>query len=783
MIHRILMRLRTLGLGLPSGTPGPSDRPAWLRSWPVLALVGMVLVFFGTRLLSFDGRFIAGQDTLDYHLWSLLFLRKQVSAGTLPLWNPHVYCGQPFLANPVNFALYPPVVLFLVLPMPWAFGVDLVLHVALAGAGGYALTRALSGSRSAGLVAGLAYALGSNMILRIHAGHLVPIHAAAWLPWVFYYLERAFSPRRYRALVLAGVAFALELLSGYLQGCVYTAIFACIYLIVRSLLGPHTPGSNAGYRRAAAWLVVPATALGLGAVALLPAQELLARSNRAVASYAFATRLSMPPENFATLLLPQVETSALTLEADYGCYIGILPLLLAILGILWASDRRRILTWVLLVLIAVSFALGGYTPIYHLYTGAIPIVGKMRVPARALFVLVLFLAVLAGLGAETLRSELSGKRLRRCLLIMAPLLLAGLIGGALGLDIPLAGNAMLTTYAMLGLALALLALWPSLVRSRLAGVLLVGTVFVDLALRGSPGLPVARFDDVMAKLDYERLLAMDPGDYRVLIPIGLSPANMSLASRCSAFGCYNAGGYVPGGLEELYVFLHAMADLPVPTWTQHTPDLTLFRPSTVFSSRILGIKYAIVFTPGGKQLMGTDRYMPRASLLPRAVVVPRQDEQLRILKDPRFDPAETVLLERDPDGHIDSLPAPGEAKTTGDRVAMLRYGANGLELGTGSSRSSFLLLSELFYPGWRAWVDGQEAPILRADYLLRAIPLTAGEHRVRLELAPDTLRLGGAITLATLLTLLLLWLRSRQPRAAASGSRCAKAPKPVPTVL
>ncbi len=730
----------------------------------MLALVGMVLLFFGTRLLPFGGQFIAGQDTLDLNLWNLLFLREQIAAGTLPLWNPHVYCGQPFLANLANSVLYPPVLLFLALPIPWAFSADLVLHVALAGAGAYALTRALAGSRAAGLVAGLAYGLGSNLIMRVHAGHIVLLHAAAWLPWVFNYLERAFHPPRGRALVLAGVAFALQLLSGYLQGCVYTAVFGVLYVVLRSWLGPRTVGTGSRYRWAAAWLVVPATALGLAAVALLPAEELLSRSNRAEGSYAFATRMSMPPENFATLLLPHVQFSTLSMEPDYACAIGVLPLVLAIVAVLKAPDRRRILIWAMLALVAVTFALGGYTPIYRLYVALVPFLGKARVPARALCVLALFLAVLAGLGAETLRAGVSARWLRRFLLVLAPLLLVGLLAGAHGFAIPLGSKAMVKAYVALGLGVALLASWPWLGRSRLASVLMVGTVFVDLALRSSAGLPIVRLDQVTAKLEHERLLEEDPGDHRVLIPIGFSPANMSLASRCSAFGCYNAGGYVPGGLDDFYVFLHTMADLPVPTWAQHTPALGLFQPSTIFSSRILGIKYGIVFTPGGKHLLRTERFLPRASLLHRAVLIPDRNEQLRILKDPAFDPFTTVLLEADPDGHARDLPAAGRAGAAADRVTMLEYGANRLELEAASASSSFLLLSEIFYPGWRAWVDGQETPILRADYLLRAIPLEAGQHRVRLELVPESLRLGGALTLGTLLVLAWFWLRARRGR-------------------
>lgn len=742
------------------------------RCVPIVLLSVLVVVFLGARALPLGGRFIAGADVLDYHFWNLLFLRDQVFSGSLPLWNPHVYCGQPFLANPANFVLYPPVMLYLVLPLPWAFNVDLVFHLILAATGTFYLARAVTGSGSAALLAAVAFALGSNMVDRVAAGHLVLVHAAAWLPWIFYFIERALAADRMRNLVLAGLLLGFQILSGYAQGNLYTVYFAGFYFLVRCLGQPGGLNLARLSRSLGALVVVPVTAVGLAAVSLLPAWELLARSNRAVESYKFSTQGSFEPGYFFTFLLPRSVNSPLDVSLEFGCYVGILPIVLACIGGLWARNRRVVMAWLLMLLIAVTFVLGANTPIYRIYYWVLPLIAKTRVPGRMLLLLVLFVSILAGLGAQVVTENLEKRRHLKFLIIALPVFVLCLLGGALHFRLALTSKAMIQTYVVGGLSFAALFALLGIQNRRIAGGTLVAVLFVDLYVVNSNSLPVTRYADVVTKLSYEEFIEKDPGDYRVLIPIGFSTGNMSLASRCNAFHCYNAGGYVPGVLDDVYTFLHVMADLPVPDLVRHAPSLKLFQTRTAFSSRILGIKYAVVNTGHGLGLATNPWHMPRATLVHHATILPRYTDHLATLKDPGFDPLKTVLLESDYQGHARTLPDNAGEAAAQDTVKTVSYRPNRIDLRTFSASGSYLLLSELFYPGWTARVDGGRVPILRADYLLRAIPLSAGRHEVSVEFRPKSLKIGGAITLVTLAGLGTFWVvRRRRPRSlAAAGS-------------
>lgn len=158
--------------------------------------------------------------------------------------------------------------------------------------------------------------------------------------------------------------------------------------------------------------------------------------------------------------------------------------------------------------------------------------------------------------------------------------------------------------------------------------------------------------------------------------------------------------------------------------------------------------------------MSANRWMPRAWVVDRAEVVSGEEETLERLRDRRFDPLLTVLLESEP---VRPLPSTGTAPGT---ARARRLDDAVLEVVTDTEREGVLVLSEVHYPGWKATVDGQPVPLQRADYLLTALPLPAGRHRVRYTYEPASVRVGAALSGFTVLALGALALRSAWARRA-----------------
>lgn len=126
-----------------------------------------------------------------------------------------------------------------------------------------------------------------------------------------------------------------------------------------------------------------------------------------------------------------------------------------------------------------------------------------------------------------------------------------------------------------------------------------------------------------------------------------------------------------------------------------------------------------------------ENVQPRFSCRSGREIVPEDEEQFRRLTDPAFDPGKTILL-FEPAGE----PARSNRPEESSRVLSFSRETNEVRLAVRVAEPSLLLLSQTWYPGWRAFVDGRRAEILRADYGLTAVRLPAGSRGVHLGFSP-----------------------------------------------
>jgi len=138
--------------------------------------------------------------------------------------------------------------------------------------------------------------------------------------------------------------------------------------------------------------------------------------------------------------------------------------------------------------------------------------------------------------------------------------------------------------------------------------------------------------------------------------------------------------------------------------------------------------------------------LPRAYLVQtaEAEVIPDESSQLERLKDPRFDPEHRVVLAEPPQQPQSSALAPA-LRTP--RVEWRAQGVNSFEMDVNPVVPSVLVVSQMDYPGWKAYIDGESVPITRADYAFPAIFVGPGLHRVRFSFEPWTFRWGLTISI------------------------------------
>ena len=376
-----------------------------------LLLAGLVLTY--SRQI-FEGLVVAGYDTQTYFYpyWAAAF--DALRTARIPLWNPDLFMGAPFLANPQAAVFYLPNWLLLGLSPERAMTVALILHVGWAAAGTLLLARQAWRLGWAASTTGAAvFAFGGYFVAQ--SGHVNQVSATAWLPWLLLALDRGVTGE-WRSWIALPPITALMLLAGHPQVAYMSLLFGLVYAIT---VGGAGSGSSWPERLKGAgcglllWVAAGASGALLAAVQLLPTLEL---SHHGIRSGGLplpeAASFSLPGEEFLQAVLPTF--TALPSSTEFVAHIGLSGIILAVLGT--AVKPRGARTALLLLTLAgtLLLAIGPATPLFAAAHRIVPGFDLFRVPPRWLLLGILAAALLAAQGAEPLgRSQLSPRAWRR----------------------------------------------------------------------------------------------------------------------------------------------------------------------------------------------------------------------------------------------------------------------------------------------------------------------------------------------------------------------------------
>lgn len=690
--------------------------------------------------------------------------------GQWPLWTPRILSGMPLAANPLAMSFYPPSLLFLVLPVGLTFNLLWAFHFWLAGAGAYLwLRRAVDVSVPAATLGALAFAFTGKMAAHMAAGHVSLIGAAAWLPWALYFADRAVTRRSVPAALLAGAAMALQATT-HSQVFLYTSYLVLVYGLI-AVLVPDV-GRRYGNRvRGMQLLALAFAATGLlGAVQLLPLAEMAPYSNRALSVGEATAQALTPVQLLVGLLLPTGQGGH-----EPVVYLGLTPLLL--LPFAWARRRQwRVVFCAGLTLFALLFALGDAMPLYPLLR-RLPGLGYTRTPARAGFLLALAVATLVAAGFDALVSDTWTNAMRKRWHLAALGIAA--TGLAAGIGLALVTSAVpratwgLALFPPLGVGVISAArrftshrLW---VLATGLGVLLLADLWsFDRTLwrAASPEEAFAPGAEVAA------WLAAQPGHFRVYSP-GYTVEQQVAAEH----GLELADGVEPVHLAAYDHYAGVATGVPSEGFSVTVPpfvegiDLATAHRDAVPNLKLLGllnVRYLIAaFDIQEEELIertrfGEIRIFENPQAMPRAFVVgqvePVRDEAEALARLVALDLPQVALVENGP-------PLRGGAIVHEARV--LRYSHNRIEIEMNLSAPGFLVLSEVWYPGWQASDNGEPIQVYRANGLLRGIYLEQGVHDVTFDYEPLSVQAGGAISglSALVLTGYLIWAAARARRS------------------
>lgn len=760
------------------------------------ALVVATVAFFWRTVSGDVFQPADGGDLVSFLYPTYRFAATTLARGELPLWNPHLYGGAPFIADiQAGFLYLPNLLLFWLWPdFPYPVMQWMVLgHLLWAGLGMVVLLRTLTWpthpvTRAAALFGALAFQFSDPFL--IHLGNLNLVAVLSWLPWVLAASLRSIHRRSWRWAAVAGLLFGLGNYAGHAQSSYYIGLALGIVA-----LGAHWSGTDAWRpaalgRDAARLLFTGLVALLVSAPILLPALELSAYTARRDFTYQDTIAYSLAPTQLIGAVAPGFFGRGPALHWSLWDrvetpFAGVTTLLLAAAALLLAApeQRRRLWSWVGLGLFGVLLALGVYAIVHGWLTVLAPGFDQLRAPARALVLWSVGLAVLAALGFDLVLAQaapaagetrptawetwrrLAAQGGRVWVMVVLPLAYLALLltqqsdiqflrASVAALALTLAALVWWGTWAT---AAGLAAGWWS---ARAAAAMFIGLLFFDLSAAGaytdiSPVDPTRGFHhpEIFAHL------RADPEVFRIDSDTGIQdlwqPDTAALA-----------------GLEDVAGIVNP---LMLRHWRAQT-EATGGRHSAAYD--LLNVKYVIVRdgtplpdkfvldydAPGALAVYRNPDVMPRAWIVHAARVVADPDEALTQLRDDEIDPRTTVLLlehelqNAAPFGAVEPAP-PGSA-------AIVQRSANRITVQTETAAPGYLVLSEVWYPGWQATVNGAPVTLLRANGGLRALPIPAGTATVALRFAPKTWRVGlVAAGVGLLLTVGVAVWEGRRSRA------------------
>jgi len=699
------------------------------------------------------------------------FTWRSLRSGTLPLWNPHLYSGAPLAADIQTGVFYPVNWAFFLMSSRFTYRTVeamAIFHIWLAGAAMYLCLRYMRDqpmSRFPALAGALAFMFSDLFIT--HIGNLNMIAVGAWLPLIFLCYRRALASGQLKFAPLAGLFLGLASLAGHIQPLLYILLLLGLYLAYRLVLAGAQGRQWLPPLFAAA--VTFMVGFGVSALLLLPSYEMSRLSVRAQLTYQQAAEYSLSTAQLTGMLVPALFGRGPAgywgpwLRVEVG-YIGVLPLLLAFLGALLARERELTRFLVFVAILSLLLALGEGAILHGWLYQFVPGLNLVRAPARFIYIMDFALAVLAAYGLEVLLQPMGpevGIAFRRLLKFLSWGFL-GLVVFALPLSYAVALLSLdkgYETYRRLldgvgGISFALLVLAASLAllyacRERWVGPhslgwLAIGIIIIDLFSLGA--YTELQFSDPTVNYHHPLIvdfLRRDPNLFRIDTRTGAE--DIWQPDAALLHGLYDVGGvYNPLLLADYDRYWGNMH-------SRSTLLYDMLNAKYLIGHKTVPLdwdKYELVFDGDPELNVYRNRgALPGAFIVHRAVVVEDHQAAFDAIQGPGFDPGSLVVLE---EGQPLDL-----ASREGETTRILRYSANDLLIEISVKEEGYLVLSELYYPGWRAYVDGQAQQVLRANYAFRAVRVGPGSRWVRLVFSPTSWRIGLSISMFTWVSLLL----------------------------
>jgi hypothetical protein len=772
---------------------------------PFVITFVFVVSLFLWKFIILKESFLLGDYSVQHIPWSR-FLADSLDTLSLPLWTPYMHSGFPILAEGQIGALYPPnLIMYFFLPYKIAYTYSIFLHFVLAGIFMYIYVREIGMSKTAATVTVIAFLFGSGYGGCFYG--MMSLRVLVWFPLILFLTEKLFKKEELLYGILIGIVVGVQILAGYLQFALYSIIFSTLYFVVH-LYFYHLKyrGLKRSTRVAIFYLIGAFVAFGLSAAQLFATVELSQFSSRQDIGIEFSMLGSYTPLGLIQLLFPRC-----TFTSGGLLYIGTLPFLLSLVVVFYKKNRF-LWFFIFLTFFSLLLAFGKYSPLYVLIIKAIGFYG-LRVPAKFLFFTVFSLAILAGYGFDrycsTSADEKQNTKYTKTIFYLSAgaasiLIITNIIlflGKGLlinfgrnyvenniygkpfhrhSLDVyydkvdsvyqALVSNTYIfNPFIISSISILIISFfiikyirrWLSLEGFQFTciAVIIIDLYIFSLFGTGFRG-NMAPVKETLKAPGAIEFIKSDTSLHRVY---GLIP-NKFQDDYARFFPNYNmyyqisdVGAYSPLVMNDYYNFMEKLGGVDDSIWRLEPTTDALNKNLNLLN--LLNVKYIITYEEikdKRVELAYTDEKvnvyrnkgsLPRAFFLSNYKVISDGQEALDFLRSKDFNPKDIVVLNEEP-ASFENRP---ESQYNNASVEIKDYSANKVILNINTSSSGILVLSDTFYPGWKAYVDWQETEIMKANTVMRAVIIPKGKHLVRFVYDPVPFNNGLKLGLCTLI--------------------------------
>ena len=717
-----------------------------MRWLTVLFLFAATSLFYWRLTLTNQFTWLDSNDIAQQVLPWFQFQVGELQAGRLPLWDPYPYGGQPLIGQAQPGAAYPLNWIFFLMPTNhgwirqniahWYFVLIHFMGVLFA----YKLCRDQGRSDAAAVFGGLLFGLGGYM------GYVdwpQMLNGAVWAPMVLMFLLRVERQQRvWASAALGGMCLGLALLSGHHQIPTFMALASggvwCWLIWQRRQLWPCAVAFFAVAAMTGGLQALPALEYSKLAMRWVSAAEPVGHSDPV--PYYVHDQYSFLPVNLVGIAIPG-------LDPGMSFYVGVIAVCLGALGIwrAWQWPAVRIATTVLAG--SLVFAMGSHTVFHGIFYTLLPLVEKARSPLMATLVSLVCLALLASYGVDALREGLPAegtRNLRWTLTAAGVFVLAVFWVMYVVRDNGWHQDTRASTAGIVSLgAAAALTAWQRQAIGANALLIALGVLlFMELSMGGVSNLPHRE-----KNLHNLPIMASDQRWVEAVRKLGTSErVELSNEDRPHNFGDWN-------GVEVWHSYLASL--------TTNIKNMYLNEGRT---RELFGVRYALRQkskpTEEWGEVLGTDEAgfttyfnrnaMPRAWAVHEVVEAKNYKQTRRFMDDRSFDFRRRAFVQGV------KPPAVERCSGAGDDVRLMRRVSDRVLLWADLECTGLTVLSDTYYPGWEATLDGKPVAMHEAYSSIRGVVTPKGKHWIEMRYRPWSVYLGFALTLAGLAAALVI---------------------------